>query len=86
VFEFIAQGIFEVLLYGTGKVVCMLFLPHLGIEPFEKQKPMPRFKWWAFTYVKNDRRFLHTESVQFVGLIFWVLISAWVFLVLQLKT
>jgi len=66
--EIIGQGIFEVACYGLGKTIAIFFLPHLGIEPLEKQKSMPPWKWRGFTYEKSGRRFLYTESIQLLGL------------------
>jgi hypothetical protein len=58
-------------------------LPHLAIEPLEKQKSMSRFKWVPFTYTKDNRRFLYTESVQVIGLAFWVIVGLWVLIILK---
>jgi len=66
--EIIAEGIFQVASYGLGKTMAVFFLPHLGIEPLEKQKSMPPWKWRGFTYEKSGRRFLYTESIQLLGL------------------
>lgn len=73
--EIIAEGIFQVAIYGIGKGMAMFFLPHLGIEPLEKQKSMPPWKWRGFTYEKSGRRFLYTESLQLLGFVVLFLVG-----------
>ena len=65
--EIVAEGILQVAAYGLGRTLAAFFLPHLGIEPLEKQKSIPRCKWRGFTYEKSGRRFLYTESIQLLG-------------------
>ena len=62
------QGIFEGTAYFVGKAVAFAFLPHLGVEPLHHQKSMP-FSWANrnFTYRKDGRSFLYTESIQLIG-------------------
>ena len=74
-FEVIGQFIFEVLAYGTGKIFALVLVPHIGIEPFDQQRSAPRWKWRGFSYLKGDRRFLYTESIQLLGLGVWIIIA-----------
>jgi hypothetical protein len=62
------QGILEAAAYFVGKAVAFVFLPHLGVESLHQQKSMP-FSWTSrnFTYRKDGRRFLYTESIQLIG-------------------
>jgi hypothetical protein len=81
---FAAQGVFEGTAYLVGKAVASVLLPHLGIEPLEKQKSMP-FSWTGrgFTYQRAGARFLYTESIQFIGTI--VLLTCGLGLVLMVR-
>ena len=65
-----AQGFFEAAAYFVGRAVASAFLPHIGVEPLKSQKSMP-FSWTSrnFTYQRDGRRFLYTESIQFIGTI-----------------
>lgn len=74
-FEIIGQFVFEVLAYGTGKLFALLFIPRMGIEPLEQQRSAPRWKWRGFSYLKGDRRFLFTESIQLLGIVTWIFIA-----------
>ena len=74
-FEVIGQFIFEVLAYGTGKIFALVFIPRLGIEPLERQRSAPRWKWRGFSYLKGDRRFLYTESIQLLGIVVWIFMA-----------
>ena len=74
-FELIGQFIFEVLAYGTGKIFALVFVPHIGIEPFDQQRSAPRWKWRGFSYLKGGRRFLYTESIQLLGLGVWIIMA-----------
>jgi hypothetical protein len=65
--ELLARAGFELACYAIGKSAAILVLPRLGIEPLEKQKPMPAWKWRGFTYEKSGRRYLYTESIQLLG-------------------
>jgi hypothetical protein len=53
VFEIIGQFLFESLAYGIGKAIAAVLLPHLRIEPLQKQKSMPP---WA---ISGDWAVLH---------------------------
>ena len=66
--ELLAQVGFELASYAIGKGTAVLLLPQLGIEPLEKQKSMPPWKWRGFTYAQNGRRYLYTETIQLLGL------------------
>jgi len=75
VFEIIGQFLFESLAYGVGKAMVVVLLPHLRIEPLQKQKSMPPWKWRGFTYERGSHRYLYTESIQLLGLCALVLIG-----------
>ena len=77
--EFIAEIILTYLAYGTGKIFTQVFVPHIGIEPFDQQRSAPRWEWRGFSYVKGNRRFLYTESIQIVGLSVWIILALVVF-------
>ena len=66
--ELLAQAGLEIASYAIGKAVALLLLPHLGIEPFSQQKSMPPWKWRGFSYKRNSRRYLYTESIQLLGI------------------
>jgi hypothetical protein len=65
--ELLARVGFEVASYAIGKATAVLLLPHLGIEPLEKQKGMPPWKWRGFTYQRSARRYLYSETIQLLG-------------------
>jgi len=77
--EIVARALLEVLAYGTGKVFAQALVPHLGIEPFERQQSTPAWKWRGLTYAKGNRRFLYTESIQLLGLGVWLIVGLLVF-------
>jgi hypothetical protein len=81
--EIVAGGIFEAICYSLGRAVAIFFLPHLGIEPFEKQKSMPPWKWRGFTYEKSGRRYLYTESIQSLGLVILLVVIAGIAMVVR---
>ena len=74
-FEIIGQFIVEILAYGTGKFFALVFIPRIGIEPLEQQRSAPRWKWRGFSYLKGDRRFFYTESIQLLGMAVWILVA-----------
>ena len=74
-FELIGQFLIEVLAYGTGKIFALVLIPHIGIEPFDQQRSAPRWKWRGFSYLKGNRRFLYTESIQLLGLGVWIIMA-----------
>lgn len=79
-FELIAQFVFEVLAYGTGRAFAFLLVPRLGVEPIERQRSAPRWKWrGAFTYQIGNRRFLYTESIQLLGIGVWLVVGLVIF-------
>ena len=84
--EIVAEGIFGVAIYGIGKAMAIFFLPRLGIEPIEKQKSMPPWKWRGFTYEKSGRRFLYTESIQLLGLSILVIIIAGIVVAVHMQS
>lgn len=81
--EIIFQGVFEVACYGVGKMMAIIFLPHIGIEPLEKQKAMPPWKWRGLTYEKSGKRFLYTESLQLLGLAMLIILGIGLILVMR---
>jgi hypothetical protein len=83
--EIIAEILFEVLLYGTGKVFARVLLPHLGIEPLERQRSTLAWKWLGFTSSKDNRRYLYTESIQVLGLLVWLFVGVMIFVGTQLS-
>lgn len=82
-FEVIAQVIFEILLYGTGREFTMVLLPHLGIEDPKHPESTQQRRWWSMTYVRNGRTFLYSESVQGIGLVCWIVIGLMCFVVIK---
>jgi len=75
---FLSSGI----AYFTGRAVVAVFLPHLQVEPFDRQRNMPR-RWnhKRFTYDKSGKRCLYMESIEMIGSAFWLVVLS-VFIVL----
>lgn len=65
--EFVAKLALELISYPVGRVCAAFLLPWLSVEPLHKQKSAPRWKWRGFTYKRNNRTCLYTESVQLLG-------------------
>jgi hypothetical protein len=74
-FELIAQILLEVVLYGTGKLFAQILVPHVGIEPFDRQRSAAGWKWRGFTYSKGNKRFFYTESIQMLGFVVWLVVG-----------
>lgn len=74
--EFGVGVLLEALCYGTGRVLAFFFATHVGVEPLGRQKSQ---RWWSrdgFTYMRGRHRYLHAESVTFIGMVFWFLGAA----------
>jgi len=68
--ELLFQLVFEIVLYGVGRAVLLVFAPHIGVESQTKQAKSSS-KWWdwrGFSFMHNGKRYLYLESVQLVGL------------------
>ena len=77
--ELLLEGVLWGLFYAVGKVVAQVFLPHLAIEPFTKQRSAPQsaigYRWQGLTYTKGKQRFLYTESIAGIGAVFILLVG-----------
>ena len=78
--------VFEIVLYLSGKAVAIVVFPRLVVAPYEKQRTSPKFWSFSFTYTKNGKKHLYTESVVFIGLCFWVVVGLLVALAVWSKT
>jgi hypothetical protein len=73
VFEFIFHVVLEVIAYQTGRLLAPILLPHLKIEPVDRQKVAPMgLKFRNLTYRRGKQRYLYALSVQSLGLAVWV--------------
>jgi len=73
VFEFIFHVVVDILAYQTGKVFARILLPHLKIEPLDRQKIAPTgFSRRSSTYRRGKRRYLYAESIQALGIAVWI--------------
>jgi hypothetical protein len=72
----IVEVILEGLAYGIGRAVTAVFLPHLRVEPFAKQKSASGWKWRGFTYKRGSHRYLFIESIQLIGVATLLLLGA----------
>jgi hypothetical protein len=73
---FLSSGI----AYFTGRLIAAVLFPHLQIEPFDRQRSIPR-RWnhKRITYEKGGQRFLYMESIEMIGTAFWlVALSAFI--------
>ena len=74
--DIIGEASLEGLAYGVGRAVVAMFLPHLSVEPFVKQKSASGWKWRGFTYKRGSHRYLYIESIQLIGLAALLLLGA----------
>jgi hypothetical protein len=76
--EFVARLVLELISYPLGLACASVLLPWVSVEPLNKQKQAPRWKWRGFTYKRGNRTFLYTESVQLLGVV-TILLAATIF-------
>jgi hypothetical protein len=70
--EILGQALFELVFYGTGRVVAAMFTPHILVAPFTDKRSEPRGPWYALTYARDGQRFYRVEGVAMLGLLFWL--------------
>ncbi len=74
------KAIFEILFYHIGKFVASILFPKINISE-AVQEPKPSFKNYSgFTYVKGKKKYFYTNTVTFIGLIFFLSIAGTIIL------
>jgi hypothetical protein len=69
--EILGQALGEYAFYGTGRVVAMMFTPHIGVPPFSDKRSEPPSPWYALTFDRNGKRFYRIEGLLMLGVLFW---------------
>ena len=73
--EVIFRVVAEVVLYNTGKIAAWAFAPGISVEPFAKQKSLTARQWLAFTYIRGQKRYFYTDTIQGLGLVVWLVLG-----------
>jgi len=65
--ELLFELVFEIVAYGVGRAVLMVFAPHVGVET-QTKSPDRSWSWRGWSFIRDGKRYLYIESVQLIGL------------------
>ena len=70
--------------YFSGRIACLLLYPFFRVQDRGKVRSNP-YVWqnFGFHYVNNGRRYLYRESVEWIGVLSWLIALAVLWAVLR---